>query len=192
MKSTKHWHPPAPSPTPSSDGEISHASELSHTREHQKYTVIVRGETFVLSHAQITYDAPNYFTASFLSGFTESTSRTISVDRNPTLFSLIVDYLTGYDILPLDGQSLPPMMGKQVALKNLLKDAEYYGLERLCDMISNASSFSWTGFHPSILELERILDSDLPEGIARLSDGAPISAAKRLPVVVRATALEFR
>ncbi|GAA5975745.1 hypothetical protein JCM11641_005858 [Rhodosporidiobolus odoratus] len=47
-------------------------------------------------------DEPNYFTAAFLDGgFAESSSRSLRTDHNPQLFALIVEHLSGYDIVPL-------------------------------------------------------------------------------------------
>ncbi|KAH8915767.1 hypothetical protein BT69DRAFT_849459 [Atractiella rhizophila] len=92
------------------------------------YKVYIRGQLFTLSQAQIEFDSPNYFTSAFLEGFQEGQSRTIYPEVHPKLFELIVDYLSGYEILPIPDTMIPPTMGRETVLKNLKKDAEYLGL----------------------------------------------------------------
>lgn len=49
-------------------------------------------------------------------------------DRSPALFPIIRDWLTGYHVFPM----VPvPGMTPEVALRNLYKDAVYYGLPKL-------------------------------------------------------------
>jgi hypothetical protein len=95
------------------------------------YTVIVRGRHFELSRAQVLFDAPNYFSNAFLGSFTEARTRTLSLDRNPELFALVVEYLSGYTILPIEPRSLPPTMGVDTALRNLRTDADFFDLRAL-------------------------------------------------------------
>lgn len=160
------------------------------------YTVFVRGEKFVLSHSQITFDSPNHFTSCFLSGFSESKTRTLVLDRNPALFALIVDYLSGYDILPLDPRSLPPTMNLTNATRNLRSDAQYFGLDGLCRLLQgpahNAAAVCWAGLSPDAVTLESLSGPKLPASVLRSSDGSLVSANDRLVVVVRAHDLEFR
>ncbi|ORY53979.1 hypothetical protein BCR35DRAFT_247265, partial [Leucosporidium creatinivorum] len=103
----------------------------------EHYTVIVRGVKFELSYAQITYDSPNHFTTAFLEhDFAEAQSRTLFLDRNPQLFALIVEHLSGYTILPLAQNALPTTMSYEIAYRNLYTDAEYFGLEYLLQLLS--------------------------------------------------------
>jgi hypothetical protein len=101
-----------------------------------KYTVVVLGEKFVLTKSQIEYDSPNYFTACFLGDFREAQTRQIELSRDPSLFTIIVKYLCGYSILPLNEKQIPPDMSPTSALVNLRADAAFYqldGLIQACD-----------------------------------------------------------
>ncbi|KAG8700805.1 hypothetical protein FRC08_004438 [Ceratobasidium sp. 394] len=96
------------------------------------YTITLRGTSFHLDRSQLEFDSPNYFTACFLGSFSESNGREIRLSRDPSLFSLIVNYLSGYTIFPLrevDG------MAPEGVLENLLADALFYGLEDLVDIL---------------------------------------------------------
>jgi len=108
------------------------------------FTVTLRGQSFVLTKAQIESDAPNYFTASFLGGYQESTNGTLTLDRNPALFALIVEHLSGYVLLPLPANAVPGM-SNQAALRNLRADALFYGLERLQALLSAPVVYSPLG-----------------------------------------------
>ncbi|KAL8284128.1 hypothetical protein RQP46_004877 [Phenoliferia psychrophenolica] len=112
--------PPSKRPRSDASGDATNAPV--------SYTVVARGVSFTLSRDQCEFDSPNFFTSAFFTGFAESESRTVYTDRSPTLFSLFVDYLSGYDILPLAPVS---GMTPEVALRNLHKDADYFGLTRL-------------------------------------------------------------
>ncbi|CAG8768921.1 2587_t:CDS:2, partial [Acaulospora colombiana] len=59
----------------------------------------------------------------------------IKLHKEPKLFKLIHAHLQGYDILPLSDACIPEYMTKETALQNLLKEALYYGLGELQDMI---------------------------------------------------------
>ncbi|KAL8291953.1 hypothetical protein RQP46_001419 [Phenoliferia psychrophenolica] len=98
------------------------------------FTVVLRGTAFTLSREECEFDSPNYFTACFLTGFSESESCVTYTNRSPVLFPHIQDWLCGYDVFPL-----PPFanMSPAVALSNLLKDAQYFGLTQLEDRITN-------------------------------------------------------
>ncbi|KAG8741379.1 hypothetical protein FRC10_002944 [Ceratobasidium sp. 414] len=102
------------------------------------YTVIMRGETFTLNQDQVGFDSPNYFTSCFLGEFAESHTRTVTLSRDPELFRIILDYLSGYEVLPLHESAVPRRMGLDVALRNLLIDARFYLLSGLISQI-NAS-----------------------------------------------------
>ncbi|GAA5940510.1 hypothetical protein JCM10213_001127 [Rhodosporidiobolus nylandii] len=73
-------------------------NEQEQTQAHSSptYTVYARGTPFDLTFSQISTDSPNYFTAAFLdSDFSEASSRVLRTDRNPQLFALIVEHLSG-------------------------------------------------------------------------------------------------
>ncbi|KAG8783847.1 hypothetical protein FRC12_019294 [Ceratobasidium sp. 428] len=97
----------------------------------ETYTVIMRGETFVLTRDQIEFDSPNYFTACFLGEFIESQTRTLTLSREPVLFRIILDHLSGYEVIPLHASVIPKRMSPEVALRNLLADAQFYLLDGL-------------------------------------------------------------
>jgi hypothetical protein len=96
-----------------------------------RYTVVARDVSFTLSKAQISLDSPNSFTAAFLGEFSEAESHSVNIDTDPGLFKIIVDYLSGYDILPLDAKALPHRMTMVRATRYLAKDADYLGLNGL-------------------------------------------------------------
>ncbi|KAL8276661.1 hypothetical protein RQP46_010929 [Phenoliferia psychrophenolica] len=96
------------------------------------YKVVLQGVPFILSRDQCEYDSSNYFTSAFGGDFEESATRTIHIDRSPILFRFIVDHLSGYSVIPL-----PPIpsMRAELAIKNLLHDAQYFGLSKLEEQI---------------------------------------------------------
>ncbi|TBU28409.1 hypothetical protein BD311DRAFT_758591 [Dichomitus squalens] len=172
---------PAPSASPSSpDNDV--------------YTVIVRGETFELYHDQITFDSPNYFTTCFLSGFAEAKDRTLRLSRHPTLFAIIVEYLSGYPILPLSSQAVPPNMDVANAHRCLLADAQYYGLQRLCALLTKPTldmNLGWIGYANEVVDLRDVVGGKLPVGIVRREDGSVVSAHNGLPVIAYARDVVF-
>ncbi|ORY75382.1 hypothetical protein BCR35DRAFT_256224, partial [Leucosporidium creatinivorum] len=102
----------------------------------ERFTIITRGNSFHLSRAQVEYDSPNYFSAAFLQhDFAEARSKVLYTDRNPQLFALIVEHLSGYKILPLAEKALPQTMNAELAHANLLADAEYFQLDQLGDQV---------------------------------------------------------
>ncbi|KAH7332675.1 hypothetical protein B0J17DRAFT_678404 [Rhizoctonia solani] len=107
--------------------------------EHEDgYTVTIRGRDFQLVKAQIEFDGPNYFTTCFLGGFKESQSRHLKLFRDPDLFLIICDYLSGYKVLPLSDRVIPARMSPELALANLKTDAAFYQLDGLveqCDAL---------------------------------------------------------
>ena len=96
-----------------------------------QYTIILRGQRFTLTRDQIEADSPNYFTNCFLGEYRESQTREIRLGRHPVLFTLIVDHLSGYKILPLDDSVVIPGMSKERLMENLLADASFYSLDSL-------------------------------------------------------------
>jgi hypothetical protein len=103
------------------------------------YTLLVGGGRFELTREQLESDPGNYFATYFLGEFREAAEgrRELRLHRDPKLFKLIHAHLQGYDILPLSDACIPEYMTKETALQNLLKEALYYGLAELQDMIEN-------------------------------------------------------
>ncbi|KAB5590655.1 BTB domain containing protein [Ceratobasidium theobromae] len=101
-----------------------------------KYIVSLQGTEFVLTKSLIEFDSPNYFTACFLGDFQEARTRRIELHRDPDLFRIIIFYLCGYTVLPLNDKCAPPHMSPSTALLNLRADAAFYqldGLIKACD-----------------------------------------------------------
>jgi hypothetical protein len=100
----------------------------------EKYTIVVSGERLVLTRDQIQSEPGNYFDTFFFGlGFMEGASgvREITIERDVHLFKLIQAHLRGYVVLPLADTALPPCMTREIALVNLLSEAQNYGLKRL-------------------------------------------------------------
>ncbi|KAI0700392.1 hypothetical protein C8T65DRAFT_580310 [Cerioporus squamosus] len=166
---------------------MSHPQSSSLLDKNTVYKVIVRGEEFQLTHDQISFDSPNYFTTCFTSGFAESCGRKLRLHRNPALFTLIVEYLSGYPILPLSADYLPAGMGVTTAHRFLRADAQFYGLEKLCGMLSlpvPSTYLAWIGLASDVVHLQDVLSpaSTLPDGVVRADDGSVVSERTRLPV----------
>ncbi|KAG8713162.1 hypothetical protein FRC11_013063 [Ceratobasidium sp. 423] len=101
-----------------------------------KYTVCIQGREFTLRRSQIEFDSPNYFTTCFLGDFRETETRRIELDRDPDLFRIVISYLNGYVVLPLNEKSLPGGASLRPTLLNLRADAQFYqldGLIKACD-----------------------------------------------------------
>jgi hypothetical protein len=127
------------------------------------YTVVVQGREFLLSRAQIEFDSPNMFTRYFSNSNPEtnynpganydpranyninvnpeinydpgSNQNRLRLSRDADLFMLILDYLSGYTIIPLTANVVPSRMSRENALRNLRADAEYYELQGLMRLI---------------------------------------------------------
>lgn len=104
-----------------------------------QYTVVLRGTRFNLTSSQINFDGPNYLTSCFLGDSRESQTRILELPRSPDLFPIIMDYLCGYVVLPLDTSKLSSSSicyPEEKAVKNLRADADFYkleGLKKVCD-----------------------------------------------------------
>ena len=105
----------------------------------EEYTIVVRGERFILSRDQIFFDSPNYFTMLFTGTFKEAANgqQEVTLHRDPHLFKIIQTYLSGYSILPLSDNWMPAYMSQEAASKNLLEDAQFYGLNTLVDLLQS-------------------------------------------------------
>ena len=150
------------------------------------YNVIVRGERFQLSRNQIDFDAPNFFSAYFSSGFVESAKRTLTLDHNPALFALIIEYLSGYPILPLSAESAPPLMSLAMARRCLLADAQFYGLQKLSTLLTTSTlnlETRWMGYATQTIDLRDLVRHTLPTGIIQQPDGSVVSPQTGLSIV---------
>ena len=109
----------------------------------EEYIIILRGERFILSRDQLYFDAPNYFITLFEGPFNESATgtRQVVLHRDPNLFRIIQSYLSGYDILPLHPDGIPPYMSKDALPKNLLADARFYALDGLIQLLQSPPQY---------------------------------------------------
>ncbi|OBZ74466.1 Mannose-6-phosphate isomerase [Grifola frondosa] len=147
---------------------------------------MMRDEVFHLSRDQISSDAPNYFTEYFLNDSAESAQHIVTLDRNPVLFTLIIDHLSGYTVLPLSPRALPSTMDMSVALRNLLLDAQFFRLQKLCDLLTIPQpqvDLAMAGFANQVVSLRDLIRGRFPEGIVD-DNGALVSAQSKLPVLV--------
>ena len=164
-----------------------------------RYTVLVRDEEFNLSKKQLEFDSPNYFTTYFFGDYMESGSKTMTLDRNPDLFALIVEYLSGYTILPLSPKALPRMMDEHMAMQNLAEDAAFYGLNRLYALLTKPNApkmdLSWSGFSGRVVSFEDLLAGKLPDAVSYTTAGLcsfdPGSGTGK-PVIIYARNLPLR
>jgi hypothetical protein len=103
----------------------------------EEYAVIISGQRFTVTQDQLESEPGNYFATYFLGGFQEASEniREIKLQKDPLLFTLIQAHLRGYDPFPIPDSFVPRYMTKEGALKNLLKDAEFFGLTRLESLI---------------------------------------------------------
>lgn len=108
----------------------------------ETYTIHVQDETFHLTKDQVQFDSPNYFTSCFFGDFAESQTRTLRLSRDPAIFRIILDYLNGYHVLPLSNSMLPARMSRELALRNLRVDAEFYLLDGLLAQIAGTTEIS--------------------------------------------------
>lgn len=103
-----------------------------------EYTITMEHEKFIFVADHFHSDAPNYFTSYFFGEFAEQGLQEMDLYRNADLFRAIRHHLMGYDIGLLADEWYPKEWTRQTALKNLLVDAQFYGLERLISLVEEA------------------------------------------------------
>lgn len=125
------------------------------TMSEETYQVIVSGKAFTLSRGQIEADSgdSNLFAISLLGDFAEGQTRTLRLDRNASIFKIIVEHLSGYRIFPIDSSDRGGMSERKF-LRYLQDDAEYYQLDRLHELVTN--------------EIERVQASEVDTSARRL------------------------
>jgi hypothetical protein len=130
------------------------------------YKVIVRSDEFVLSRNQVEFDSPNFFTGCFLSGLAESHTHEVHIDRNPALFAIIVEYLSGYTVLPLSAACIPPTMSVELAIRNLAEDSLFYGLTKLHALLTTPAlphiKLDWFGLGAPLVTFTDVISGRLP------------------------------
>lgn len=102
------------------------------------YTLIVSDERFRFTKEQLESDPDNYFTTYFFGSISEASEgkKELVIENEPALFRLIQAHLRGHDVLPIP-EGYIPYMSKEVALRNLLKEAEFYALANLVKKIKD-------------------------------------------------------
>jgi hypothetical protein len=103
----------------------------------QPYQVAVRDKIFTLSREQITFEAGNAFEQFYLlksPGSLAGNNNVYKSDRHPGSFAIIVDHLSGYDVLPLsDEECYKAGMDRDRLLRYLASDALFYYLPSLAE-----------------------------------------------------------
>ncbi|KZV82403.1 hypothetical protein EXIGLDRAFT_843787 [Exidia glandulosa HHB12029] len=166
-----------------------------------RYTIILRGKSFVLYRDQIDVDSPNYFTELFLGDAPEAQTQSVELSRSPELFRFIVDYMSGYAVLPLNQAMLPPTMTPDLARANLLRDAEIYKLRGLVKLLRAADVQAETPAVPRmslsticdafvlaepVVDFMDVLNNKLPSGVAFSDKGiGKVDGKDWRPVPVR-------
>ena len=107
------------------------------------FEVIVRGQSFTLTRGQIESEPGCLFEKALLGEFAEANAGKLVRDRHPATFALIVDHLSGYDVLPIDPTAAAQaQVDASRLLRYLQADADYYGLSRLTAAIQASKSIS--------------------------------------------------
>lgn len=173
-------------PQPPSDSSLSSIHHDPATTPPTKYTIYVRDEEFTLRKSQIDFDAPNFFTAYFFGGFNEgATGRTtLHVDRNPELFAVLVEYMSGYSIdaiLPFTPPSSSAATSARVfprtmdTRRALAEDAAFFGLSKLHTMLTAprqpSMDLAWAGLSARVVCFEDVLRGNLPENVSYTTSG---------------------
>ncbi|KAF8593804.1 hypothetical protein BDV93DRAFT_482222 [Ceratobasidium sp. AG-I] len=102
----------------------------------ETYNVVVRGRPFLLHRFQIERDSPNFFTSYFLNSASERTNKNTRLDisRDPDVFELVLRYLNGYQVMPIQDRFVPSGSTLEMTLADLRVDAEFYQLRGLIDL----------------------------------------------------------
>jgi hypothetical protein len=141
-----------------------------------KFTVLVGEVEFRLSLAQIQYDSPNAFTQHFRSSIEDPGIATnqppLELDMDPELFAIILQYLRGYDVLPLAPTAVPRILSLNAAKKGLLRDANVLGLSGLRSILqesikSTTKFLNWWGLGSEVTDLVDFLEFKTPVGSRR-------------------------
>lgn len=94
-----------------------------------EYTIIASGERFTFTKEQLESEPNSYFAAYFFGGVDVPNEMTLQIE--PHLFRVIQAHLRGYIALPIPDACIPPYMTRTNALRNLLRDVDLFGLDRL-------------------------------------------------------------
>jgi hypothetical protein len=105
----------------------------------KKILLDIGGKIFATSQTTLTNGKSHFFTAMFSGKYSTkpNSDGTYFIDRNPTIFQLILDYLRGEEIYI---REMNPKDKKQ-----LLRDAQYFQIHDLEEnMTSVSTNFVWT------------------------------------------------
>lgn len=83
---------------------------------------------------------------------------------DPKLFKLIQAHLCGYQVFPIPSSWVPEYMTPESALENLKRDADYYGLKRLADLVHEEmvrlrNVKVLETHHDELVEIKKIIES---------------------------------
>jgi hypothetical protein len=138
------------------------------------FQVLVHGIEFHLSLAQVQQDSPNAFTEHFRPSevHADQLQAPFVLDSDPDLFAIIVQYLSGYDILPLAPTAVPRTLSLDAAKKGLLRDAGHLGLSGLHSIlhattVSHNAFLHWSGTASNSITLLDFLEGRNPPGSRR-------------------------
>ena len=99
------------------------------------FEVVLRGQSFTLTRAQIQTEPGCLFEKALLGDFAEAGEKKLVLDRHPASFSIIIDHLSGYRVFPLDERvAAQANMAVSRLLRYVQDDADYYGLQRLAQL----------------------------------------------------------
>ncbi|QRV82903.1 hypothetical protein RhiJN_10919 [Ceratobasidium sp. AG-Ba] len=138
----------------------------------ERFTVIVSDKTFELTKAQLEHDAPNSLTSYFLDENGECINKKLELLRDPKIFELVVRYLNGYQIVPLDRHLIPHASTAQRALADIRADADFFqlrGLLRLCETYSTVHQYVVVTTYSSFLTTEIVSTDPLSLLVGRCS-----------------------
>jgi hypothetical protein len=142
---------------------------MSAYREVKFFQVYAQGRSFSLQEEQLRFDSPNAFTDHFDQPHPTNPTKgapPLQLRQDPALFEIIVQYLSGYDILPLSDKGLPIGMSIETATKNLFKDAGKLRLNRLAKLLTTPTIPGstmlgpWAGLNETFMPLEDLVDEE--------------------------------
>jgi hypothetical protein len=123
------------------------------------------------------HDSPNtnFFASCFLTEYQGSSSRTVELDKDPSLFAPIIQHLSGYKILPFAPSAVPTTMTPESAMENFAKNAAVLGLDELYRLLTALilplGLRGWSDWNGPIVTFEDVVSGSLPEGVSYTDKG---------------------
>ncbi|ODV89438.1 hypothetical protein CANCADRAFT_11606, partial [Tortispora caseinolytica NRRL Y-17796] len=154
---------------------------------HSKFFTIQVGEqTFNISGASLSSDAPSYFTNFFEANITNPPI--LAIDRSPRIFNIIADHLRGYNIAAANAEEFFQLYADALyyRLRNLimlLKERETYVKIGDSQFKISRDLFNGPGDAPNFFHLAFTFYFAHPVKDARLADDEKPTALLRPPVL---------